>query len=70
MFKSLLSKRSQDDTFPFTPDILTISEIARISSMKNIIFVIHWPYKFVHITKKTLWQFISLVKSTRTTMEQ
>ena len=39
MLKSLLSKRSQDDTFPFTRDTLANSEIARISSMKNIIFV-------------------------------
>ena len=34
--KSLLSKSSQDDTFPFTRETLTNFEIARISSMHNI----------------------------------
>ena len=43
MLKSLLSKRSQDDTSPFTHDTLANTEIARISSMQNIIFVIHCP---------------------------
>ena len=43
MLKSLLSKRPQDDIFPFTRDTLTNSEIARISSMQNIILSIHYP---------------------------
>ena len=43
MLKSLLSQRSQDDTSPFTRDTLANSEIAQISSMQNIIFVIHCP---------------------------
>ena len=43
MLTFLLSKRSQDDTSPFTRDTLANFEIARISSMQNIIFVIHCP---------------------------
>ena len=38
MLKSLLSKSSQDDTFPFTRETMTNFEIARISSMHNINF--------------------------------
>ena len=38
MLKSLLSKSSKDDTFPFTRETMTNFEIARISSMHNINF--------------------------------
>ena len=52
MLKSLLSKRSKDDTFPFTRDTLANSEIARISSMQNIIFVIHRPISVCMVPKR------------------
>ena len=41
MLKSLLRKRSQNDTFQFTRDILANSEIARISSIKKISFSLY-----------------------------
>ena len=43
MLKSLLSKSSQDDTFPFTRETMTNFEIARISSMDNINFTYTLP---------------------------
>ena len=70
MLRYLLSKRSQDDTSPFTRDTLANSEIARISSMQKYHFRYTLPHKCVHVSKKTLWQYISLVTSSRTTMEQ
>ena len=44
MLKSLLSKSSQDDTFPFTRETMANFEIARISSMHHINFTYTTAY--------------------------